>query len=79
MLETYCKNFRTIQRLINWGFEFYRSMFSEKIHFSDLAKRAHRFRSRHYFGNPNGQNLALGVGNLLLKFQDDPTVKTLGI
>ena len=49
-------------------------MFGEEIHFSDLAKRAHRFRSRRYFGNPNGQNLDLCVVNLLLKFEDDPTV-----
>ena len=54
-------------------------MFSEKIHFRDLAKRAHRFRSRRYFRNPNGQNLDLCVGNLLLKFQDDPTVNESGI
>ena len=50
-------------------------MFSEKTHFGQLAKWAPNFRSRRYFGNPNGQNLDLGVGNLLLKFQDDPTVK----
>ena len=79
MLGTYCKNFRTIQRLINWGFGFYRSMFSEKIHFSDLVKRAHRFRSKHYFGNPNGQNLDLCVKNLLLNFQGNPTVNESGM
>ena len=54
-------------------------MFSEKIHFGDLAKRAHNFRSRHYFGNPNGQNLDLCVGNVLSKFQGDPTVNESGI
>ena len=37
-------------------------------------KRAYNFCSRRYFRNPNGGKLDLGVGNLLLKFQDDPTV-----
>ena len=54
-------------------------MFSEKIHFGDLAKRVYNFRSRRDFGNPNGQNLDLCVGHLLLKFQGDPTVKEPGI
>ena len=79
MLGTYCKNFRTIQRLMNWGFRFYQRMFSETIHFGDLAKRAHNFHSNRYFGNPNGENLDLGVGNLQLKFQGDPTVNEAGM
>ena len=54
-------------------------MFSEKTHFGQLAKWAPNFRSRRYFGNPNGQNLDLGVGNLLLKFQDELTVNKSGM
>ena len=54
-------------------------MFSEKTHFSELVKRAHNFRSMYYFENPNGQNLDLCVGNVLLKFQDDPTVNESGM
>ena len=51
----------------------------KKTHFGQLAKWAPNFRSKRYFKDPNGQNLDLGVGNLLLKFQDDPTVNKLGI
>ena len=36
-------------------------------------------RLRRYFDDPNGQNLDICVKNLQLKFQDDPTVKKLGI
>ena len=54
-------------------------MFSEKTHLGELAKREHDFRSRYYFQDPNGQNLDLCVGNLLLKFQGDPTVNESGI
>ena len=68
-----------IQRLNNQGFRFYQGMFSEKTHFGELVKQAHNFRSRHYFRNPNGPNLDLCDGNLLLKFKGDPTVNEPGI
>ena len=54
-------------------------MFSETIHFGDLAKRAHNFRSKRHFGNPNGQNLDLGVRNVLFNFQGDLTVNEAGM
>ena len=53
-------------------------MFNETIHFGDLAKRAHNFHSKRYFGNSNGENLDIGVGNFQLKFQGDPTVTKRG-
>ena len=64
---------------MNWGFRFYQRMFSERIHFGDLARRAHNFRSKRYCGNLNGENLDLGVRNILLKFKGDPTVNERGI
>ena len=51
----------------------------EKTHFGQLAQQAPNFRSRRYFKDPNGQNLDLYVGNLLLKFRDDPTVNESGM
>ena len=44
-------------------------------HFLLIRGKIYISRSRHYFGNSNGQNLDLCVGNLLYKFQDDPTVQ----
>ena len=51
----------------------------EKTHFGQLAQQAPNFRSRRYFKDPNGHNLDLYVGNLLLKFRDDPTVNESGM
>ena len=36
------------------------------------------FYSKYYFEDPNGQKLPICVRNLLLKFQDDPTVNESG-
>ena len=44
-----------------------------------LHGKDHILSSKYYFEDPNGKNLYIGVRNLLLKFQDDPTVNESGM